>query len=180
MKLHQRPITLRAANAVVDKIHRHHKPVRGHRWSVAAYQESRLVGVAIAGRPVARGCDPEVVAEVLRLATDGTPNACSFLYGVCARMAKEWGFWKIQTYILASEPGTTLIAAGWKRVAEVEGRPWEHTAGPRRQDQPHCDKSRWEKVLNPDREPLPRSLPQIDDDIYDALILAPELEVADG
>lgn len=87
-------------------------------------------------------------------------------------MAKEWGFWKIQTYILASEPGTSLIAAGWTRVAEVYGRPWKHTAGPRRQDQPHDDKSRWERILNPMNERCLPALPKIDPD----LILAPELE----
>ena len=42
------------------------------------------------------------VVEVTRLCTDGTKNACSFLYGAAARIAKEMGYKQIQTYILES------------------------------------------------------------------------------
>jgi hypothetical protein len=96
-------------------------------------------------------CDPKRVAEVSRVATDGCPNACSFLYGAAARAASALGYEVIQTYILASEPGTSLKAAGWVRVADVDGRSWEPRGDfdgkPRRTDQPTCDKVRWEKRL---------------------------------
>lgn len=82
------------------------------------------------------------------MATDGTPNVCSFLYGRAARAARAMGYRKIQTYILDSEPGTSLRAAGWTHDGNVTGRQWRHTDGkPRRTDQPTCDKQRWAKDL---------------------------------
>ena len=113
MKLQVVPLTVKELNAFVDVYHRHHKPVQGHKFSVGALYGDKLVGAASVGRPVARMTNHKEVLEVTRLVTDGTPNACSFLYGVTARVAKELGYRKIQTFILASEPGISLKAAGW-------------------------------------------------------------------
>lgn len=66
-----------------------------------------------------------------RLATDGTRDACSFLYGASARAAFALGFKRIGTYILASEPGTSLSAAGWRMIGEVRGRSWSCPSRPR-------------------------------------------------
>lgn len=132
-------------------MHRHHKPARGHRFSIGCEVNGKIVGAAITGRPVSRGCDPYAVAEVTRLVTDGTKNACSFLYAVSARVAKEMGFKKIQTYILEDEPGTSLKAAGWDFEEMTAGGDWNNSkryAGTRRTDQPMCKKQRWGKVLN--------------------------------
>ena len=143
-----RPLTLKQANALVDSLHRHHKPVRGHRFSIGLEVQGKYVGAAIVGRPVARNCEPYTTAEVTRLVTDGTKNACSFLYAACARAAEAMGFDRIQTYILSSETGASLRAAGWTEEHIVEGRQWEHTDGkPRRTDQPTEDKIRWAKVF---------------------------------
>lgn len=46
-----KPITLREANAYVEAFHRHHGPTVGHKWSLAAYKDGRLCGVAVVGRP---------------------------------------------------------------------------------------------------------------------------------
>lgn len=99
------------------------------------------------GRPVSRGCDPYYTAEVTRLVTNGTKNACSILYAASARICKEMGFEVIQTYILDTETGVSLKAAGWSFVAATAGGQWKHTSGPRRTDQPNCPKQRWEKRL---------------------------------
>lgn len=82
-----------------------------------------LHGVAICANPVARNADDGMTLEVARLCTDGEHNACSMLYGACARIAKEMGFAKIQTYILESEKGTTLKASGWTKEADAVGSP---------------------------------------------------------
>ena len=85
----------------------------------------------------------------LFLVTDGTKNACSFLYAAAARICKEMGFWKIQTYILEEEPGTSLKAAGWKFEALTAGGDWNASAkyaGKRRVDQPMCRKGRWARL----------------------------------
>jgi hypothetical protein len=144
------PLTLAQANHLVATLHRHHKPARGHRFSIGAKQGDTLVGAVIVGRPVARALDQYAIAEVTRLVTDGTRNACSFLYGRAAQTAKAMGFTSIQTYTLASEPGASLRAAGWT----CEGSPRPHGEGwtsrdGRRDDQPTERKLRWRKILNP-------------------------------
>lgn len=124
-------ITLAEANAFVRQHHRHHKPVVGHLFSLGAALGGTIVGVVIVGRPVSRMRDDGVTAEVTRLCTDGTKDACSFLYGVASRAAFALGFTRIGTYILASEPGTSLTAAGWRNLGERGGGSWSVPSRPR-------------------------------------------------
>ena len=143
-----RPIELKQANAFIGELHRHHKPVQGHRFSISAYEDDvKLVGVCVVGRPVARGYVGRRVVEVTRLCTDGTKNVCSLLYAAAARIAREMGYDRIQTYILDDEPGITLVAAGWVYERNTVGGQWNHSSGPRRTDQPTCPKQRWAKVF---------------------------------
>lgn len=144
------PITLRQANELVSKWHRHHKPSVGHRWSIGVSNGTQLVGAAIVGRPVARMTPQYSVAEVARLVTDGTPNACSILYAASARAAKAMGFDSIQTFILDNEPGTSLRAAGWTEEdhRRKTGLGDWGTRERRRSDQPKCRKRRFFKLLN--------------------------------
>ena len=88
------PITLKEANAFVERYHRHHKPVVGHKFSIAASDGEKIVGVAIVGRPVSRYLDNGLTLEVNRLCTDGTRNACSFLYSAAWRAARNLGYKK--------------------------------------------------------------------------------------
>lgn len=142
------PMTLKDANAYVTERHRHHKPSVGHKFSIGLCIGEKIIGVAICGRPVSRGSDDGLTLEVSRLCTDGTANACSKLYGACARIAKEMGYKKIQTYVLESEPGTSLKASGWTMEAITAGGQWKYTNGkPRRTDQPTEKKQRWAKIL---------------------------------
>lgn len=134
-------LQLSEANAFVAEHHRHHKPVIGHLFSIGAAKDGKIVGVAIVGRPVARMRDDGETAEVTRLCTDGTRNACSFLYGASARAAFALGFRRIGTYILASEPGTSLTGAGWRLVGETGGGSWS------RGDRPRVDKHPTEPKL---------------------------------
>lgn len=113
--------------------------------------DGKLVGACSVGRPVARGCDAYLTAEVTRLVTDGTRNACSILYAAAARACAAMGFKRIQTYILDTEPGTSLKASGWKMESTTAGGDWNHSkayAGTRRTDQPQCPKQRWGKELS--------------------------------
>lgn len=140
------PITLREANLFVEQHHRHSSPVRGHIVSVAAERDDEIVGVAIVGRPVARGLQDGYTAEVLRLATDGTQNACSLLYGACWRAAKALGYRCLVTYTLAAEGGASLQAAGWRVVAELPNRGskgWNTPSRPR-VEMPGQGRFRWE------------------------------------
>lgn len=109
-----RPISIAKANAYVEQYHRHHGAKTGCRFAIACYDGGGVLhGVAICSNPVARNADDGLTLEVSRLCTDGTHNACSMLYGACARIAKDMGFRKIQTYILESESGISLKASGW-------------------------------------------------------------------
>ncbi len=112
-KLRIRPITLKQANALVGYWHRHHGLVVGHRWSIAVEADGAIVGAAIFGRPKARMTDQYLIGEIDRLVTNGHENACSKLYAACARAARAMGFIEIQSFILLSETGVSLIAAGW-------------------------------------------------------------------
>lgn len=133
-------IGLDEANAFVVAHHRHHGPVVGHLFSLGAALDGKIIGVAIVGRPVARGRDDGVTVEVTRLCTDGTRNACSFLYGAAARASFSLGFKRVGTYILASEPGSSLRAAGWRLIGEVRGRSWSVPTRPRVDKHPTQDK----------------------------------------
>lgn len=144
------PLELRELNAFVAQFHRHHKPVQGHRFSIGVIRTDTnlLVGGCSIGRPVARLTSQKWVCEVTRLVTDGTPNACSALYSAAARAAQNMGYERIQTFILDSETGGSLKAAGWQFDATSPGGQWIHTSGPRRTDQPTCPKQKWSRVLN--------------------------------
>ena len=108
-----KPISLKEANAFIEAYHRHHKAVRGCKFCISLEENNRLVGVAICGRPVSRYYDNGTTLEINRLCTNGYPNACSQLYGACARIAKEMGYKKIITYILESENGASLKASNF-------------------------------------------------------------------
>ena len=156
MGLHLVPVTLAEAKAFIGAEHRHHTPPVGHRWSIGV-KNGQLRGVVVVGRPVARGNnDRPYLCEVTRLATDGTKNACSMLYAAAARAAKAMGYTRIQTYILANEPGVSLYAAGWTFDGWTTGGDWNHGQRPqatlwgdmgRRIDQPQGPKQRWAKDL---------------------------------
>jgi len=138
------PITLQDANQFVARLHRHHPPVRGHKFSIGAEKDGQIVGVAIVGRPVARMLQDGLTLEVTRLCTDGTRNACSFLYGAAARAAFALGYQRIGTYTLPNEGGASLRASGWKLIGEVRGRSWHCPSRPRTDKHPTGDKLRWE------------------------------------
>jgi hypothetical protein len=139
---------LRDANEWVKNLHRHHAPVTRDKFRVGAVHDGKLVGVVQVGRPVSRAlCDGKTL-EVTRLCTDGTDNACSFLYAKAARIAKEMGYKKIITYILENESGVSLKAAGWTCEAVIKGHAWGCPSRPRQTTAPTCDKQRWSKVLD--------------------------------
>jgi len=125
-------VTPAAAQRYVAANHRHHGPVPGGYafWALACVKPcGTACGVAIVGRPTNRNSDSTGRVEVLRVATDGTPNACSALYGAAARTAKAAGCFEIVTYTLDSEPGSSLRGAGW--VSDKSGIKswWTHESG---------------------------------------------------
>lgn len=141
------PVSLATANEFVAKHHRHHKPVRRHKFSIGCSIGERLVGVAIVGRPVSRYLDDGQTLEVNRLCTTGETNACSFLYAAAARAAMAMGYRKIITYILDTENGASLRAAGWSCAGLAGGKCWTGIRKPKEQLYPAQMKYRYEKDL---------------------------------
>jgi hypothetical protein len=149
-KLYLSPITLREARAFVDRNHRHHAAPQGGLFAIAAVDCSGLdeiepVGVVIVGRPVSRmlAADP-FTAEVTRLCTIGTPNACSMLYAAAWRAWRAMGGQKLVTYTLAEEGGASLRAAGWRTIGETAGGTWSRPSRARVDTHPLQEKLRWE------------------------------------
>src|SRR2546426_7571069 len=148
-KLRSKAVELRTANEFILALHRHHKKIQGHRFSVGCEDETgKLVGVVTVGRPSARMLQDGVTVEVTRLCTDGTPNACSFLYSKAARIAQELGYKRIITYILAEESGHSLKATGWtKDDVDSKGGCWDRPNLGRigNREYPQSPKQRWSK-----------------------------------
>jgi hypothetical protein len=131
MRLTTIPVKLEEANAFVARHHRHHPPVVGHKFSIGAVLGDEVVGVVIVGRPTSRMRDDGMTLEVTRLCTDGTPNACSFLYGAAAKACFALGYKRIGTYTMASESGASLRASGWKLYGTTRGGSWNTPSRPR-------------------------------------------------
>ena len=143
-----RPIHLKAAREFIGVYHRHNIPPVGGKFAVACYNDNRLCGVAICGRPIARRLDNGEVLEIYRNCTDGTRNACSKVYGACIRIAGDMGYRKVITYTLESESGASLRAANFSFIGSAGGIAW---TGTRRRDyyvSPEEMKNRWEYDLN--------------------------------
>ena len=141
------PMTLREANAYVEQHHRHHGPVLGQKYSIGLSDGEKIVGVAIVGRPVSRHLDDGWTLEVNRLCTDGTKNACSMLYAAAWRAARAMGYKRLVTYILESENGASLRAAGWKCVGQAGGLRWTGERRPEVDLYPAQMKIRFEQVV---------------------------------
>ena len=141
------PITLRQANAFVAELHRHHKPARGCVCVVGVEWWGTLCGVAVIGRPSAPALQDGYTAEVTRVCTDGTRNACSILYGSAWRTVRALGYGRLITYTLPEEGGASLRASGAELVDEsAGGGTWNRpNIGRVREDHaPTCKKFRWE------------------------------------
>lgn len=145
-----RPVSLKTAQEFVRQHHRHNKPPVGHKFSVGLFDGERLLGVAVAGRPVARMLDDGLTLEVTRTCTDGTRNANSMLYGAIVRAATALGYAKCVTYTQHGESGASLRGAGWVVAAQLPARAGWDAPSRRRQDIGSGDvpRIRWERKCN--------------------------------
>jgi len=139
------PIDLSEAKVFIETHHRHHVPPVGHKFSLGLSDGVEIVGVATIGRPVSRHLDDGLTLEVNRLCVrDGIPNGCSKLYSAAWRVAKNLGYKKLITYILDTEPGTSLYASGWKMVGTNNGGSWSVKSRPRVDKHPTQGKMKFE------------------------------------
>lgn len=148
------PLTLKEANEFVDLHHRHNKRCQGHKFSIGCIKNDELIGVMIAGRPLARKLDDKLTLEVLRLCikSPAPKNACSFLYNKCWNIWIQMGGKKVITYTLTSESGSSLKGAGWKienitKPLSKNAKGWETRNNRKKQDIYYREKFRWGKCL---------------------------------
>jgi len=138
------PLNLNEAAKFVKKYHRHNDPPTRSKFSIGATKEGKLVGVAIAGRPVARLLNDGRTLEIIRVCTDGTFNANSFLYSRVKKIALLMGYEKVITYTLQEESGASLKAIGAQIEAEVKAKSWNCKGRPRREQEVYKKpKYRW-------------------------------------
>lgn len=108
----------------VDKHHRHLKHPRGHKFSIAAIDNEKTLGVLIAGRPVNRNFTPDVIEFTRVCVIPNQKNLCSQLLAAARKEAKKRKFTKAITYIRADETGASLRADNWQLRATVRARQW--------------------------------------------------------
>lgn len=119
------PISIREANQYVLHHHRHHRPTQGALFALAVEDRyGQRVGVALVGRPVGVGLQDGRTVEITRVCTDGTPNACAFLYARCRRAAAALGYERVVTYTRQDESGASPRAAGFEQQALLPARSW--------------------------------------------------------
>lgn len=131
MSLELVPINFDEAAFFVAQHHRNHRPPTGHKFSIAVSDGENIRGVVMVGRPVSRHLDNGTTLEVNRCCTDGVKNGCSMLYAAAWRASKAMGYKRLITYILESETGVSLSAAGWRLIGQAGGGNWNVKSRPR-------------------------------------------------
>jgi hypothetical protein len=137
--------------------HKFHNESKFHRFSLGLLDGDKLIGAVIVGYPMARSTDRWQVAEVNRLAADGSKDACSQLLGASARVVREMGFARFQMFVEPTEVTAPafLKAARFRFDGETSGNQWDHLRNPtantkesetenrRRRPSPKNPKHRW-------------------------------------
>ena len=139
------PCPVKVAMRFNAEVHRKLPAIQGGMWAVAAVIADKTIGVAIVGHPQARLTSQRIAElEILRVAViEGSRNACSALYGACARAARAMGAADLTTTIHIDEPGGSLIAAGWVRIGETDGGEWSRPSRARNPAKDARPKVRW-------------------------------------
>lgn len=155
-----RPIVRDQAFDFIDTHHRHHPKPQGWLWGTSVIDETgEVVGVIAVGRPGARKKQDGLTCEATRVCVlEGLPRVnghanslCSQLYARAWRAAREIGFQRMRTLLMADEPATTLKALaqqGWKFVGMTDGRSWNVPSRPRIDKHPLGPKQVWEVMTD--------------------------------
>lgn len=148
------PLDLKRANDFVALHHRHNDPTSGHKFSIGLEVNGELVGVGIAGRPIARALDNGRTLELRRICVkDNLKNGCSKLIAQLRRIGQLMGYERIITYTLQKESGASLRAVKAHCAAKVAPSNWTRK-GRETKHHPVYDepKYRWE-LLGDNKSP---------------------------
>jgi hypothetical protein len=143
------PLRTTEANAFISQFHRHNGPIdhRSHRFTLGLQNVTGdLIGVAVAGLPIARNLDDGKTLEILRVCVkEGNKNANSMLYGRLSRIAFLMGYEKVITYTLQKECASSLKAVGAVLEAELnKPNSWDRSSRHRGEKAVYSEKKyRW-------------------------------------
>src|SRR5574338_1486020 len=109
------PVTLTDAKRLVNEHHEHSDTTQKQTWKfgTGSAADGELVGVAMVGRPTARGLDQYRAVEITRVCLIEKGfyrNAASMLYGAACRMAAAGGYLVAYTYTLEEEDAASVRA----------------------------------------------------------------------
>lgn len=117
-----KPMSLADANRFVAEYHRHHKPVRGHKFSLGCMANGRLAGVAIVGRPVSRYLDDGLTLEVKTILPVASAALLYYIFrSACVKNGEldylwlwilcglPFGIWRLRLWII---PGGGSLGTG--------------------------------------------------------------------
>lgn len=142
--LRLRPWTVKKALPFVRRVHRRLPRVQGALWAVSARLGASVIGCAVVGHPARELMEDDATLAVLRVAViEGHPNACSMLYGACARAARAMGADNLVTYTHLDEHGGSLKAAGWVQGGLTDGGEWDRDSRQRSLAVDPLPKRRW-------------------------------------
>jgi hypothetical protein len=144
IRLHVQPVTVKQAMKFNGIKHRHLPVVAGGLWATSVVDDAGVLrGVAIVDNP-ARLAQDGWTCEVLRCATDETPNACTALYGAARRIAQQMGYRRVLTKTRTDEPGTSLLALGIKPIGKTRGGEHSRKNRPRKPAVDPRPKTQWD------------------------------------
>lgn len=148
LKYEVRPISLKEANNFVSRVHRHHKATQGHKFSIALFAKDTLIGVVIAGRPVARHKDDGLTLEITRCCVlEQYKNGASKLISAVCQSAQGMGYKRVITYTLSSESGKSMKASNFRCVGTSPGGSWNSNKRKRLDKHPLEPKYIWLKEV---------------------------------
>jgi hypothetical protein len=144
----QRAVTIpiRRASAFITRHHRRHAPPVGAQFAVGITRGTRLVGVAILGRPVPPAVDDGATAEVTRTGTDGSTGVEVALYRAAWSLVRVGGYRRLITHTQTGEVTRGLREVGLRPVATLPPRAGTHTPKRARTDRgvDGVCRTRWE------------------------------------
>ncbi|NJP29584.1 hypothetical protein FLW53_36390 [Microbispora sp. SCL1-1] len=116
------PVPIQTARAFIAWTQPRLAPPAGAAFALGAQTgDGILVGVALIGWPIAWAFDDGDTAEVLALATDGTPDVGRPLLGAVWPLAREMGYRRLIAYTRIEESGMDLWDAGFRVVPRPLG-----------------------------------------------------------
>jgi len=146
-RLSAREVAFRDACAFSNMHHRHLASPVGHLFSGAVFDGELMVAAVIVGRPLACAQQDGKTTQILRVAADGTRNACSKAMGWAIAEARQRGYRRLLNYTLPGESGASLRAVGFEEDGRTQGGSWSSPSRPRMDRHPIEPKVRWVKHL---------------------------------